>query len=125
MCALDVDLAGELAQSIVRSDDSVLGVIVSDTEGHHLAYAGREGSGAALLTDRDEIRRLGANEFLGLKLTPRPGQNSGPTEYVAYVYENFKLVIMELKTPPCVVGLKLTRSTNVEYVVYRTLRKYR
>ena len=57
--------------------------------------------------------------------TPRPEQNAGKEEYVVYAYENFKILITELKNPPFVIGVKLPRAVNLEYVMNKVLLPYR
>ena len=125
MSASKVDQARKLAWDILASDEAVLGIVVADSEGSYLAYAGKEEREAKVLTDQDQIRRIGTKEFLGLRLAPRPGQDSGEVEYLSYVYENFRLVITELRNPRFIVGVKLTRSSNVEFVWHKVLLKYR
>ncbi len=110
---------------MLGSDESILGILVTDPDGKHLAYAGKNASENVVLTDEGEIKRIGAMDLLGLRLAPRPEQNSGREEYVAYAYENFKIIVTELKNPSLVIGVKVTRSTNVEYVVNKVLQKYR
>ena len=121
----NVRRAREFAEAILASDHSILGVMVMDSEGNNLAYSGRQGTGNVALTDKAELNRIGSMELLSLRLAPRPGQNSGDEEYVAYAYQNFKIVITELKDPPFVVGLKVTRSSNVEYLMSAVLKKHR
>ena len=109
----------------MTSDDSILGILISDSEGNHLAYSARQAPGTVPLKDDADIKRIGAMELLGLRLAPRPEQNAGKEEYVAYAYENFKILITELKNPPFVIGVKLPRAVNLEYVMNKVLLPYR
>ena len=116
--------AQALAREILSADDAVLAVIVSDPKGLSLAYVVRENTKTRVLTDKNEIKRLGLVELLALKLGSRPNQDFGEIKYLAYVYESFKLVVAELRSPPSVVGLKITRSSNTEYLVDKVLREH-
>jgi hypothetical protein len=110
---------------LISSDDSVLGVLVSDAEGRALAYAAKDTSGVRVLTDLDEIKRIGVVETLGMRLASRPGQDTGEVEYVNYVYEKFQIAITELRKPAFVVGLKLRRASNAGDVVQKIQQRYR
>ena len=117
------DDARNLAKQFLALDDSILAVILTDEKGVGLAYVSRDDSETRHSLSEEEIRRIGTVEFLGVKLAPRPGQDAGEFEYAAYVYQRFKVLITQLRTPPWVVGLKLTRSSNLEYVL-RLLREH-
>jgi hypothetical protein len=101
-----------------------LGIIISDRNGNTLAYLGKGLSATKTKIEAAEIKRLGLVEFLGLELAPRPRQDAGKSEYMAYVYERWKILVIELRKPRCVAGLKLARSSNMEYIL-RLLERYR
>jgi hypothetical protein len=115
----------EVARAILASDDAILAILLSDFNGNPLVYVAKKGRGAKTITDKKEIRRISFVETFGLKLAPRPGQASGKVDYYAYVYQNFKLVVTRLSKPLAVASLKLTQSSNTEYVVYKILQRYR
>jgi len=102
-----------------------LGIIISDGKGKTLAYLSKNPSSTRTAIEAAEIERLGLVEFLGLELAPRPGQDAGDPEYMAYVYERWKILVTTLRKPRCVAGLKLARSSNMEYIIHRVLQRYR
>jgi len=99
--------------------------MVSDAEGRALAYAAKDGSGVRVLTDLDEIKRIGVVETLGMRLAARPGQDTGEVEYVNYVYEKFQITITELRKPGFIVGLKLRRASSAGDVVKKIQQRYK
>jgi len=117
------DEARALAQEILKLDDVILAVIITDATGSNLAYLSKGSPAAKPPPTKKEDERIGVVEFLRLSMAPRPGQDSGEVEYLAYVYQRFKIVIAALKKPKLVVGLKLARSSNAEYVFNTVLRK--
>jgi len=99
-------------------------VLVSDAEGRALAYAAKDSSGIRVLTDLDDVKRIGVVETLGMRLASRPGQDSGEVEYVSYVYEKFQIAITELRRRGFIAGLKLRRSSNAGDVMKKVQQRY-
>ena len=58
-------------------------------------------------------------------MSERPGQDTGNTEYVMYVYEKVKIFVTELTDGDFILGMKLTRSSNSEYILNKVLRDFR
>ncbi|MDA4128197.1 MAG: hypothetical protein OK422_01835 [Thaumarchaeota archaeon] len=126
--ALEPQERGEaraLGRELLNADDAILGIIITNEKGRALVYLGKQGSSTKVVVDEREIKRIGVVEFMALKMAPRPGQDTGKSEYVMFVYEKFKILVTELKKPRLVIGLKLTRSSNVEYIMHKVLKKYR
>jgi hypothetical protein len=119
---MSLDEAQALAEQLLALDDSILATIIVDDKGKGLAYINRQNPEAEAALGEEEIGRIGLVEFLGAGMAPRPGQQTGNFEYVAYVYERFKIMIVESYESKWVIGLRLARSSNMEYV-FRLLQK--
>jgi hypothetical protein len=119
---MSLDEAQALVKQLLALDDSILATIIVDDKGKGLTYINRQNPEAEAALGEEEIGRIGLVEFLGVRMVPRPGQQTGNFEYVAYVYERFKIMIVESHESKWVIGLRLARSSNMEYV-FRLLEK--
>jgi hypothetical protein len=110
-----------LAKQLLNLHESILATIVSDDKGESLAYTKKNPEGGAAL-EKAEIRRIGFVEFLGVKMAPRPGQHTWDIR-VCSVYlgevQDYDRPIEQTS----VGGLRLARSSNMEYV-FGLLRSY-
>jgi len=117
--------ARHLARKLVASDTAVLAVMISDREGKAFAYETQQGARGSERPGAKEIDRIAVVEFMALKMSERPGQDTGNTEYVMYVYEKVKIFVTELTDGDFILGMKLTRSSNSEYILNKVLRDFR
>jgi hypothetical protein len=117
--------ARHLARKLMASDTAMLAVLISDRKGKAFAYEGQPRARASEIPGAKEIERIAMVEFMALKLSERPGQDTGNTEYVVYVYEKFKILVSELRGGDFILGARLTRSSNSEYILNKLLRDFR
>src|SRR5713226_940658 len=114
-----------LARKLMASDTGVLAVLISDRKGKAFAYESQPGSRGSEIPEAKENERIAMVEFMALKMSERPGQDTGKTEYVMYAYEKAKIFVTELRGGDFILGLKLTRSSNAEYILNKVLRDFR
>jgi hypothetical protein len=114
-----------LANQLMDSDGAIIGMIVVDKKGKALAYSSRTKKGIKGGFGSEETKRVGIVEYMALGLAPRPGQDTGPSEYVMFVYEKNKILVTELPRFGVIIGAMLTRSSNAEFILNRVLTKFK
>ena len=117
--------ARHLARQLIDSDTAVLAVLIFDREGKAFAYESQPHARGSEKPGAKEIDRIALVELVALKMGERPGQDTGKTDYVMYVYEKVKIFVTELRDADFILGMKLTRSSNAEYILNKVLKDFR
>lgn len=111
-----VYLAQRLAKNIIDLDTSILSLIVVDALGRvlHVARSARLPVGEE--ADAEQVKVFGTISKLILGAANQAAPMMGATEAVVGVFKNQKVLLVNLKQYDLLVGLRLARSSNAEYV---------
>jgi len=115
-----VALAQRLSRDIIDLDTSILSLIVVDGMGRvlHVARSTRLPIGEEV--SAEQVRVFGTIAKMILGAANQASPMMGATEAVIGVFKSQKVILVNLKEYDLLLGLRLARSSNSEYV-YRVI----